>query len=72
MTWQNLLSGKLAIVRGASRGLGRVDAFRLTAASTSRDVTVTDFLIELDEDYKRTVAVLGELNYSTFKKQGGR
>lgn len=46
MTWQNLLSGKVAIVKDASRGLGRADAFRFTEASTDENVIVTDFLIE--------------------------
>ncbi len=49
MTWQNLLSGKQAFVRGASRELGRADAFRFTGASTDENVIVTDFLIESGE-----------------------
>lgn len=41
------LEGKVALVTGASRGLGRVDA--LTLARAGADVIVTDILIESDE-----------------------
>ena len=37
------LSGKVAIVTGASRGLGRQDA--LTLAQAGADVVITDILV---------------------------
>lgn len=46
-SWKNLLSGKVAVVTGASRGLGRADALALAEAGA--DVIVTDILIESDE-----------------------
>jgi 3-oxoacyl-[acyl-carrier protein] reductase len=42
------LTGKVAVVTGASRGLGRVDA--LTLARQGADVIVTDILIEDDPE----------------------
>ncbi|KFZ40456.1 MULTISPECIES: SDR family NAD(P)-dependent oxidoreductase [Thermoactinomyces] len=41
------LKGKVAVVTGASRGLGRMDALKLAEAGA--DVVVTDILIEEDE-----------------------
>lgn len=41
------LKGKVAVVTGASRGLGRIDALKLAEAGA--DVVVTDILIEEDE-----------------------
>ncbi|HZW68384.1 MAG TPA: SDR family oxidoreductase [Pseudogracilibacillus sp.] len=46
-SWNNLLEGKLALITGASRGIGRVDA--LTLAEAGADVVVTDILLEADE-----------------------
>jgi 3-oxoacyl-[acyl-carrier protein] reductase len=46
------LSGKVAIVTGASRGLGREDA--LTLARQGADVVVTDILVEDDPDLEAT------------------
>jgi 3-oxoacyl-[acyl-carrier protein] reductase len=46
------LSGRVAIVTGASRGLGREDA--LTLARQGADVVITDILIEDDPDLERT------------------
>src|SRR5437870_12049903 len=46
------LTGKVAIVTGASRGLGREDA--LTLARQGADVVITDILIEDDPDLKTT------------------
>ena len=46
------LSGKVAVVTGASRGLGREDA--LTLARMGADVAITDILIEDDPDLQTT------------------
>jgi 3-oxoacyl-[acyl-carrier protein] reductase len=46
------LSGRVAIVTGASRGLGREDA--LTLARMGADVVITDILIEDDPDLQAT------------------
>jgi 3-oxoacyl-[acyl-carrier protein] reductase len=46
------LSGKVAVVTGASRGLGREDA--LTLARMGADVVITDILIEDDPDLQTT------------------
>jgi 3-oxoacyl-[acyl-carrier protein] reductase len=46
------LSGKVAVVTGASRGLGREDA--LTLARLGADVVITDILIEDDPDLQTT------------------
>ena len=40
------LTGRVAVVTGASRGLGREDA--LTLAKQGADVVITDILIEDD------------------------
>ncbi|TKC19539.1 SDR family NAD(P)-dependent oxidoreductase [Robertmurraya kyonggiensis] len=45
-SWNELLKGKVAIVTGASRGLGRADAIALAEAGA--DVVITDILIESD------------------------
>jgi 3-oxoacyl-[acyl-carrier protein] reductase len=46
------LSGKVAVVTGASRGLGRQDA--LTLAEAGADVVITDILVEDDPDLNTT------------------
>src|SRR4030088_61086 len=46
------LSGKVAVVTGASRGLGRQDA--LTLAQAGADVVITDILVEDDPDLQKT------------------
>ncbi|MFZ0217065.1 MAG: SDR family oxidoreductase [Candidatus Dormiibacterota bacterium] len=46
------LSGKVALVTGASRGLGREDA--LTLARQGADVVITDILLEDDPDLEAT------------------
>jgi|SRR5690625_297251 len=46
-SWNNLLANKVAVVTGASRGIGRADA--LSLAEAGADVIVTDILLESDE-----------------------
>src|ERR1700694_4616708 len=46
------LTGKVAVVAGASRGLGRQDA--LTLAKMGADVVITDILVEDDPDLQKT------------------
>ncbi len=46
------LSGRVAVVTGASRGLGREDA--LTLARQGADVVITDILLEDDPDLETT------------------
>src|SRR6266851_5276929 len=45
------LTGRVAVVTGASRGLGRQDA--LTLARQGADVVITDILVEDDPDLQK-------------------
>ena len=51
------LSGKVAVVTGASRGLWRQDA--LTLAQAGADVVITDILVEDDPDLQKSAEELG-------------
>jgi 3-oxoacyl-[acyl-carrier protein] reductase len=54
------LEGKVALVTGGSRGLGRADA--LTLAKAGADVIITDILIESDLSAEATAAQYGPLS----------
>src|SRR5438552_6068202 len=53
------LTGKVAVVTGASRGLGRQDA--LTLASMGADVVITDVLVEDDPNLQQTAESQGSM-----------
>jgi 3-oxoacyl-[acyl-carrier protein] reductase len=53
------LTGKVAVVTGASRGLGRQDA--LTLARAGADVVITDVLVEDDPDLQKTADSQGSM-----------
>src|ERR1700682_3541204 len=63
------LTGRVAVVTGASRGLGRQDA--LTLAKAGADVVITDILVEDDPDLQGTADASGSVLAQVAVSQGG-
>src|SRR5438034_9488408 len=62
------LSGRVAVVTGASRGLGRQDA--LTLAGLGADVIITDVLVEDDPNLQQTAESQGSMLAQVAVSQG--
>src|SRR5437764_13860388 len=62
------LKGRVAVVTGASRGLGRQDA--LTLAGLGADVVITDVLVEDDPNLKQTAESPGSMLAQVAVSQG--
>ena len=62
------LKGKVAVITGASRGLGRQDA--LTLAHAGADVVITDVLVEDDPDLAKTAESQGSVLAQVAVSQG--
>jgi 3-oxoacyl-[acyl-carrier protein] reductase len=62
------LTGKVALVTGASRGLGREDA--LTLAKAGADVVITDILVEDDPELQKTADAAGSVLAQVAVSQG--
>ncbi|TMF00283.1 MAG: SDR family NAD(P)-dependent oxidoreductase, partial [Chloroflexi bacterium] len=62
------LKGRVAVVTGASRGLGRQDA--LTLASMGADVVITDVLVEDDPELQKTAEAQGSTLAQVAVSQG--
>src|SRR3979490_1913096 len=62
------LTGRVAVVSGASRGLGRQDA--LTLARQGADVVITDVLVEDDPNLQQTAEAQGSMLAQVAVSQG--
>src|SRR2546428_13114816 len=62
------LTGRVAVVTGASRGLGRQDA--LTLAGMGADVVITDVLVEDDPNLQQTAESQGSMLAQVAVAQG--
>src|SRR3981189_762995 len=62
------LTGRVAVVTGASRGLGRQDA--LTLARQGADVVITGVLVEDDPDLEQTAEAQGSMLAQVAVSQG--
>jgi 3-oxoacyl-[acyl-carrier protein] reductase len=62
------LKGRVAVITGASRGLGRQDA--LTLATMGADVVITDVLVEDDPDLAKTAEAQGSMLAQVAVSQG--
>jgi len=62
------LTGRVAVVTGASRGLGRQDA--LTLARQGADVVITDVLVEDDPELQKTAEAQGSMLAQVAVSQG--
>ena len=62
------LKGRVAVITGASRGLGRQDA--LTLAGMGADVVITDVLVEDDPDLEKTAEAQGSMLAQVAVSQG--
>ena len=58
-SWNELLKDKVAVVTGASRGIGRQTA--LTLAEAGADVVITDILLESDEKQEKMAEQYGPM-----------
>ena len=62
------LKGRVAVITGASRGLGRQDA--LTLANMGADVVITDVLVEDDPELAKTAEAQGSMLAQVAVSQG--
>jgi len=62
------LTGRVAVITGASRGLGRQDA--LTLARQGADVVITDVLVEDDPELQKTAEAQGSMLAQVAVSQG--